>query len=194
MKKILSEYLNIYTTFPANTHLSKPQKKLRHQALKTWADTTFDPMPTFEEVVVFMKKYNILKFEKPFLMKVLIPPVAKDVSLGNVEMLKFLFECDEIDEQTLHDNGYAQRKYYVQMLQEATNWRYSDWELMDMVLTVEPENEIVLKAKYESLARFISYSVHEIPSGVLVGFGGASKNDMPEIFEHLDEFVRISKN
>ena len=54
-----------------------------------------------------------------------------------------------------------------------------------MVLAVEPENEIVLKAKYKLLERFISYSVHETLSGVLVGFGGANKDDMPEMFKHL---------
>ena len=62
-----------------------------------------------------------------------------------------------------------------------------------MVLAVEPENDIVLKAKYKLLERFISYSVHETLSGVLVGFGGANKDDMPEMFKHLEEFACVSK-
>lgn len=196
MAKILADYLEIYTVYPADAYLSKAQRKARHQALTAWANQKYKIMPTFEEIVAFMAQNETLKFEKPFLMRVLIPRVVEDVELGNTEMLKFLFECDVKEEWLFHNRikrNYVQRKYHVQMLCEATNWEYNDWQLARIVLAKEPENESVMHVLYTGLERFLSYSIHEVPCGILAGINGADKEDMPQMFSNLEEFARLSK-
>jgi len=196
MTEILIDYLDIYAKYPADKFLTKVQKKERHNALIDWTKRVYETMPTFEEVVAFMSQNETLQFEKPFLMKVLIPRVKEDVEQENIEALKFLFECNDEERKRIDNITVAigsQSKNYIQMFQEGTNWEYSDWELADMILTREPDNKIVIYEKYIGLSDFLWYTIHEVPSGVLVGLSGAEKEAMPHMFKHLREFARLSK-
>ena len=197
MTKILIDYLDIYTKYPADKFLTKLERKERHKRLTTWENEVYKTMPTFDEVVEFIAQNETLKFEKPFLMKVLIPRVKEDVEQGNINALKYLFECDDKERWFLHNGikrDYAQKKYYIRMFCDGTDWKYSEEKLADLVLAHEPDNEIVLNEKYKTSKYFLDFSIHEVPWGILADMKNvAGKKTMPHMFNYLEEFAQLSK-
>ena len=189
MTEILTDYLRIYTCYPADVFLSKEKRKERHHALMEWTNKVYETMPNFQEIVAFMEKNERLKFEKPFVMKVLIPCVKADLEQGSFDSLKFLFNCNAKGENRINNWGRS----YVEMFCEGTDFKYNSWQLADMILANEPDNQIVMYEKYIGLKHFLSYSIHEVPWGVLVGIGGAEKRDMTHMFQRLQEFTLLSK-
>lgn len=50
-----------------------------------------------------------------------------------------------------------------------------------------------LNYKYHALKEYLTFSIHEIPVGVLYGMNGASVSNIPAMLKDLDEFEMISK-
>ena len=188
MSDVLSDYLDIYNRYPADVYLSKAQRKSRHSDLMKWAKQEYQAMPNIGEIITFMRTNDTLKYEQPFFLKVVTPCVIKDIGDGKIKSLRFLFECNSMDN---HRIGTATD--YVNMFCAGTDYQYNSWDLADMVLSHEPDNQIVMYYKYMSLLRFLDYSIHEVPSCVLSGIDGAEKEHMPDINRNLREFATLSK-
>jgi len=188
MKKILSDYLNIYTTFPAEMCLSKPQRTQRHQALKTWIDSTFEEMPTLEEVVNFMKDYDHISYQKPFFEKVLFPQVENDIQHGSVLGIKFLIDYPIVK----HYTNNSSRKLFEAFL----NKNYPKFDAIDLInqlLTVEPNHEIALFEKHRLLQTWLKFSIHSMPYGILDGKNIDGTGSMEHLYYWLDELKVLSE-
>jgi len=185
---VLADYKEIYDRYPATAYLSKAGRKERHIKLTEWAAKDYPVLPDIEGIKAFMQKNPDLKFERPFFLKVAVPCVQKDIDSGDLKSLRFLFECNETD-----DFRIGTDRDYVNLFCEGANYKYNAWALADMVLSKEPDNEIVLYYKYRSIKRVLEYSIHEVPSGVLSGVDGANKEDIPGMLKRLHEFAAISK-
>jgi len=70
---------------------------------------------------------------------------------------------------------------------------YQPFQLADILLDYEPDNVDALRYKYDALKYFLEFSIHEMPSGVLNGYDGASVSDIPAMIEDTNEFERISR-
>ena len=188
MKKILSDYLNTYTTFPADVYLSKADRKLRHQALKTWADTTFEQMPTCEEVVAFMKDYDYISYQKPFFEKVLFPQIENDIQQENVTGIKFLIDYPTVK----HYTNNSSQKLFDAFLNKSYP-KYEKIDLINRLLAVEPNHENALFEKYYLSQSWLEFSIHAMPAGILSGKNIDGTGSMDPLYNWLDELIKLSE-
>ena len=164
--------------------LCKAQRKVRHRELMEWAKQEYQILPEIDEIKNFMRINDTLKYERPFFLKVVVPCVLKDIGNGKIESLRFLFECNGMDN---HRIGTATD--YVYLLCVGTNYKYDDTvAFADMVLLHEPDNQIVIYYKYMVLLRNLDSYLHEVPSAVLCG-----KENVPYIQKKLNEFADVSE-
>lgn len=188
MKQILADYLEICLNF-RKEYLSKPERKQRHLLLTEWAKTHYaDGNPTIPELYEFWNRYKDVSYNKVFIEKVIVPTVNENFQNGGIEGLKFLFYC-------LHDKdaiSYRSSNSPVSIFSNENNYEYSPFQLADMVLEKEPDNEDALKLKYFIRKEILWYSIHEIPLGVLNGVNGASISDIPNMLSSVDSFQAIS--
>lgn len=188
MTNLLSDYLAIYKSYPANAFLSKTKRKERHCALMKWAMQEYQSMPNLKEIIAFININDTLQYEQPFFIKAVIPCVKIDINEGNIKAIRFLFECNGKDDRRI---GTA--RDYVFMFCLATDFQNTQMELADMVLIKEPDNEIVLYYKYMFLKRILLFSIHEVPRGVLSGMNCAEREHLPYMKKELSTFVYVSK-
>ena len=185
---VLANYFEIFSRYPANTFLNKEQRKARHHELMKWVKREYQAMPDIEEIMAFMRINDALKYEQPFFSKVVFPCVRQDLGKGNTQSLRFLFECNGMDACRIGTS----RDYVVAFCNE-TDSKYGSFDLANMVLSNEPESEIVLFYQYRGIKRFLEYSIHEVPYGVLSGISCADKKDMPDMNKTLCDFISVSK-
>lgn len=188
MKQVLADYLDICLKF-RKEFLSKPERKQRHILLTEWAKAQYaDGNPTIPEIYEFCDNHKDVSYNKIFIEKVIVPTVDEDFQNGGMEGLKFLFHClhgkDEIE--------YISSNNPVSIFSNGHNSKYSTFQLADIVLEKEPENEDALKVKYFIGKEILWYSIHEIPSGVLNGANGANLSDIPSMLSSVDRFQDIS--
>lgn len=188
MKQILADYLDICLKF-RKEFLSKPERKQRHILLTEWAKAQYtDENPTILELYEFWNNHKDVSYNKIFIEKVIVPTVDEDFQNGGIEGLKFLFHClhgkDEIE--------YISSNNPVSIFSNGHNYKYSAFQLADIVLEKDPDNEDALKVKYFLGKEILWYSIHEIPDGVLNGVNGASISDIPDMLSSVDRFQIIS--
>lgn len=188
MKQILADYLDICLKF-RKEFLSKPERKQRHILLTEWAKAQYaDGNPTIPELYEFWDNHNDVSYNKIFIEKVIVPAVDEDFQNGGIEGLKFLFHClhgkDEIE--------YISSNNPVSIFSNGHNYKYSTFQLADIVLEKDPKNEDALKVKYFIGKEMLWYSIHEIPFDVLNGLGVANLSDMPSMLSAVDRFQDVS--
>ena len=183
MPDVLTDYLQLYNRYPANAHLSKAQRKTRHNELMKWTKQAYQAMPDINEIITFMQANDTLHYEQPFFTKVVIPCVLKDIDNGKITSLRFLFACNGMD------SNKGTTTDYINLLCAATNYKYDNTlVLADMVLLHEPENQIVLNYKYMTLLHTLNYFLHEVPWAVL-----CNKEAVPYRLKELNEFAIVSE-
>lgn len=184
MKKVLQDYLEIYQRFPSDKTWNKADKKERHKQIIGWQKRDYSDMPKIDEIDAFMKENPELVFEKLFWVKTVVPCVFKDLENGTIDAIKYLFEKnDAADVGNMRD--------CVNIFCEASGWKYSPSELINMVLDKEPDNQTVLHNKYIRELQYFSSSIHEVPCGVLNGMNGAEKSALPVMMDNLADFEDI---
>jgi hypothetical protein len=63
----------------------------------------------------------------------------------------------------------------------------TEWQLVDLYRTMCPSDQWALNRKKAILSRWLAYTIHEWPSGVLYGNDGASLEQCEEILEAVRE-------
>lgn len=184
MKQVLQDYLEIYQRFPSDNTWNKAEKKERHKQIMEWQKRGYQDMPDIDEIDAFIKENPKLVFEKPFWVKLLVPCVYEDIENGTIKAIRYLFESNQSDD-------VGNMRDYVNIFCEASGWKYSPEQLINIVLEKEPDNQVVLQNKYVRDLNYLSFSVHEIPYGVLNGMNGAEKSSIPLMLEILEGFEEI---
>lgn len=185
MKQVLQDYIQIHSIYPETIPLSKNQRKQKHNQLMKWLQTEYSDMPNFLEVISFLKEHHSLPVSKPFFQKILIPPVCYDIYNNSYQSLKTLFEITPYEDINTD-------KDLIFLLQEVCHFQYNVKQLTDMVLLSDPEHIAALRYRYRILESFLSFSIHEVPSGILNGMNGADLNQLPFLQKDLQEFQEIS--
>ena len=188
MKRVLSDYLEIYNKFRTDG-LSKLERKQRHDLLSEWEKTEYDDeLVNIVDIQNFWNSHNRICWNKLFISKVICPVIAADLEIGGCEGLKFLFQCFRG-----HESSYVYSESPLAVFCEYTGYQYQPFQLADLLLEQDYDNIDALKYKYNTLKYFLESSIHEIPSCVLNGMDGASVSDIPGMLEDTNEFERISK-
>lgn len=189
MKQILTDYLDIWQNYRKD-YLTKSEREQRRVLLTEWAERQYsDSNLTIPELYEFWNKNKEIGYNKIFIEKVIVPAVNDDIEKGEIEGLKFLFYCDQVQNTlpNMHRPGDEPINVFCGMC------GCSRSELVDMIYKREPDNEDILKLKYYFDRLFLSYSIHEIPLGILKDFvNDASLSDIPEMLGMVDIFQAIS--
>ena len=186
MKKIFKDYCKIYKQYPKDMPLNKKQKKKKHQMIVEWKKTKYEDKPDFMETINFMNQYTNIPYIMPFLQKVLIPPLAKDVLNHQVLGLKLYFELME-------DNYFNINRDPILLLEEELDFKVTSFQIANMVLSLFPNHLPTLLYKYKLYAWVLDYSVHEVPTGILVGLNGADLDSLFGLNMDLQAFEKLSK-
>lgn len=188
MNRILSDYLEICSKFRANG-LSKPERKQRHALLSQWEKTDCERgMLSLGEIQDFLDNHNDICWNRVFISNVICPAIAADLETGGYDGLRFLFHCfREHESSCIHSDSP------LAIFSDYSGGKYQPFQLADMLLAYEPDNVDALRYKYDALKYFLEFSIHEMPSGVLNGYDGASVSDIPAMIEDTNEFERISR-
>lgn len=186
-ENVLEDYQQIYERFPANNTWKKEEKKERHRQIVKWEKAAYAQMPKIEEIVAFMKENPELVYERPFLLKLVVPCVYKDIEQGTIEAIRFLFESNK---DTWH---IGSMKDPVMIFCEASGWKYGEGQLAELVLQKEPDNVCVLEYLHFRWNAMLNFSIHEVPWGVLNGMDGAEKESIPYMIKGVEEYKQICK-
>ena len=182
------DYLEICSKFRADG-LSKPERKHRHTLLSQWEKTDYERgMLPLGEIQDFWDNHNDICWNRVFINKVICPAIAADLETGGYDGLRFLFHCfREHESSCIHSDSP------LAIFCDHSGGKYQPFQLADMLLDYEPDNVDALRYKYNALKYFLEFSIHEMPSGVLNGYDGASVSDIPAMIEDTNEFERISR-
>lgn len=182
--QILLDYLRICNQFRNGT-FGKSERKLRHQLLVEWTEKNYD-IVNVDELNEFFDKHNELCYNKLFVQKVVVPTVSQDFANENIYGIRYLFRCFKG-----HDNLYNSAESPLNIFCEAIN--ESPIQLADFLLSKEPRNSYALEYKYHTFKKYLEFSLHEIPVGILDGGNGANVSDIPHMLHTLSEFQQLSK-
>lgn len=188
MKRILSDYLEICSKFRVDG-LSKLERKQRHTLLSEWAKKEYaHEHITISDIKDCWDSHNDICWNRLFINKVICPVIAADLEICGYDGLRFLFRCFRGHEKScIHSDSP------LAIFCDYSGGEYQPFQLADMLLESEPNNVDALRYKYDALKYFLEFSIHEMPSGVLNGYGGASASDIPAMIEDTNEFERISR-
>lgn len=150
-----------------------------------WKNAEYMEMPDFNAIISFIDAHLSIPIIKPFIQKLLIPAVYRDICHHKFESLKSLFE--RIPSEVINTD-----RDYIFLLEEATKFQYSTTQLADMVLVNDPNHTATLQYVYSVLARILSFSIHEIPAGVLCGMNGADLMQITYLKKDLQKFRELS--
>ncbi len=188
MKQILTDYLEICNKFRAEG-LSKVERKHRHSMLQEWAKKEYGKgIVSIAEIQDFWHNHDTICWNQLFIQKVICPALATDLANGGHEGLIFLFQCFRG-----HESSYIYSDSPLAIFCQYCGYKYEPLELANLLLEHDSENIDALNYKYHTLKEYLTFSIHEIPSGILNGMNGASVSDIPAMLDDLDEFEMISK-
>lgn len=188
MKQILTDYLEICNRFRAEG-LSKVERKNRHSMLQEWAKKEYGKeIVPIAEIQDFWYNHDKICWNQPFIQKVICPAVSADLVNNGHEGLIFLFQCFRG-----HESSYRYSDSPLAIFCQYCNYKYEPLQLANLLLEYDSSNMDALNYKYHALKEYLTFSIHEIPSGILNGMNGACVSDIPVMLKDLDEFEMISK-
>jgi len=185
---VLTDYLNIYTKYPADAFLTKIERKERYEMVTAWEAQYYKTMPTLEEALEFMEQNIHLKYQKPFFTKVVFPQIKDDIESEKVDGIRFLFDYQETYS---YSNNHS-----VTDLINTFCYKYPKYDTVDLatkLLTVEPNHEKAMAHKYRLLQFWLGFSIHTMPYGILDGKNLDGTGDMAQLYKWLNDFTEISK-
>jgi hypothetical protein len=165
-------FLNAYILLE-NTPLGKDEKRRRTAALFATVDFVFDAEDVFETIKSLKAQNITIRHE---LFKLLYPVLEEGYAQNNLTALKALIA---LGSDINHHRQFTKDTVYI-----------TD-QLIEKALALEPADPWLLSLLEEDKRRYIEYTLHEWPDGVLYGWDGASINEMQRLLELTDEYEAL---
>jgi hypothetical protein len=73
------------------------------------------------------------------------------------------------------------------------NYRYAAVELINRGLQFAPDDQELLQAYEEKTAIYLSYSIHEVPIGIIYGNDGATIEECDELLKFVNEYEQVCR-
>lgn len=184
MKKMFKDYLAIFNKFPKTAYLTKAQRKERHQALLDFDKATYhDPIGMDELMAFIALHHHLIMIDNPIFFKKIIPILHHNIQAGGVFALQFLTS-------TTFGHLFAM---YQHCCRELGIKPYGYLQLLDKLLSLEPDNLFAQEQKFDALCERIALSIHEVPWCVLFGNHSANIDETLSLLKSLDDFEVFTK-
>ena len=169
MRQLLEQYVHLEKT----EVLRANKVKAMHSLLAAFE--TEQPL-TLGEIQEFVQEKEV---RQPVFEKLIYPVLAAGIEAGDIDSIKLMVKL--ID----YLYTYQSRK---------KEWKYDSADLVRIGLQLKPLDIELLNRKYDSAVRFLLFSIHEVPWGVLSGNSGASEEECYELLEYTNEFEKLSQS
>lgn len=108
------------------------------------------------------------------LYKHLIYPVlSEQVEQNNVNAIKELLK---LDQHLVSYQGYTK------------DYTYSSWQLLEKALAISPNDNDLLELYERKTRKYLNYTLHEIPTGVLYGADGATIEECDDLIKEIEKY------
>ena len=134
----------------------------------------------FENILILLYEAECknVVIRQPFFEKIVYPILSVEVLQDNIQAIKSLIKL----EQKL-----------IQLQNKTKDFELSKLQLFLRGLQIKPDDNELLNMYEIYLRDYLSYTIHEIPSGVLFDINGASESECDELIELLKEYKKICK-
>lgn len=180
MKKMLSDYWEIYKKFPKNECLTKEERKQRFDLLCLYDKTPYETIK-IEDFEAFIQEFHQkIEITSAFFKKI-VPVLKEDIKNGGVRALKLLTKQDFLNEN-LDDNLYF--RFYTICQEELGEIT----DLIDLLLERDSDYLPAIQTKFAMLESVIENNLHELPWGVLL-----KKEEVPEALNDLKIYRQLGE-
>ncbi|MBD2768238.1 hypothetical protein IC235_10075 [Hymenobacter sp. BT664] len=169
MRPLLEEYVRL----EKKAYSGRTEKVKAIQSLLAAFDN--EPELSLEEVMEFTS-VGIIK--PPIFNELIYPVLDSAVQQGNLSAIKLLVK--------LASCLFAYQQQYK-------DWKYELGELVAAGLKISPYDTELLTHKYEHIQRYLGFTIHEVPSGVLWDMNGADASQCQELLQLADELESLSR-
>lgn len=152
MKRVLLNYARIQNRF--STVNTKEERKKRHRLLEEWEKEPCS-LPDSTELISFMKEYDQIPYVHQFLKKIVYPCLKEELSSGKSDLFAFLLS-----------HGIADFSYEC-LIYLCDKEQIGLLSLAETLTNREPDNIDFTEFYCKQLGFALSFSVHELPMGLL---------------------------
>lgn len=174
MKKLLADYLEIYTMFPKNQYIKREGRKQRFDLIQRYGENYYDGV-SMEELCDFLVKHHQEIDATPQFMGKILPTLLQDIRGGGTMALKLLTRCEYIPHEFSY-NLYALSTRFGDDMPD-----YGD--AVKLLLEREPDYIPAMQERFSLLSRGIDFTLHELPWAVLL-----RKDEIDEALVDLDVY------
>lgn len=171
MKTVFGEYIRIHQ----DKGLTRDLRNAKIRELLESQDLSGIEVGELVEFEKELEKLH-LNLTYPFFEKVFFPRLEQGFQAEELDSIKLLLK-------------YMQIVYQVERRRGTSV--YSEFALIDKGLKVCPTDRQLLETKERCLNSYLSFTIHEVPSGVLYGMNGASVTECLELLETLEEYKQL---
>jgi hypothetical protein len=127
------------------------------------------------EIIDSLLKQNIV-IRQPLYKNLIYPILDKAVENKDVSAINALIK---LDQQLLSYQAYTKDE------------KYTSWTLLEKGLSIAPEDLELIQIQFSKTKKYLNYTLHEIPLGVLYGTNGASIEECDELLNEIVIFESI---
>lgn len=154
----LDDYLNIYAQYPK----SDPRiKRERHNALINWRVSEADYPLLKTEICGFIRAHSDV-INKVFFEKAACPLLDEALKTGDYDFLLDIIEAAHLIEPMSRSVNSI-----LEIYSQYTDYRISPLRIVNEILR-HKNSDLLLEYKYEQITEWIAYSIHELPTGILL--------------------------
>ena len=169
MRQVLERYI-----FLEKTEVLRANKIKAMQALLTAFEA--EKQLSLSEINGLVQAVNV---RQPVFEKLIYPVLEEGVEVGNIEAIKTMISLMQ------HVYIYQSRR---------KEWKYDAADLISAGLHINPTDGELLNWKYDAAVRYLRYTIHEIPAGVLWDANSANESQCQELLDYTSEVEQLSRS
>ena len=124
------------------------------------------------EIIDYLTTKDIT-IRQPLYKNLIYPILSDQVEQNDVNAIKGLIR---LDQHLVSYQGYTK------------DTKYSSWTLLEKGLSISPYDRELLEFSEKTTRNYLSYTLHELPTGVLYGTNGASIEECEELINEVEKY------
>ena len=119
-----------------------------------------------------------ITIRQPLYKNLIYPILSDQVEQNDVNAIKGLLR---LDQHLISYQGYTK------------DTKFSSWTLLEKGLKISPDDRELLEFSERTTRNYLSYTLHELPTGVLYGTNGASIEECKELIIEVEKYEKVCK-